>query len=33
MLAKHYSFTDEEIDFLINYNIKYRMNDELDNNE
>ena len=25
MLAKHYSFTDEELDFIINYDIKYRM--------
>lgn len=24
-LAKHYSFTDEELDFIINYDIKYRM--------
>ena len=25
ILAKHYSFTDEELDFIINYDIKYRM--------
>ena len=25
MLAKHYDFTDEELDFTINYDIKYRM--------
>ncbi len=25
VLAKHYSFTDEELDFIINYDIKYRM--------
>jgi hypothetical protein len=25
ILAKHYGFTDEEFDFIINYNIKYRM--------
>jgi hypothetical protein len=25
VLAKHYGFTDEELDFLINYDIKYRM--------
>ncbi len=25
ILAKHYGFTDEEIDFIINYDIKYRM--------
>ena len=29
VLAKHYGFTDEEIDFIINYDIKYRMGDEL----
>ena len=25
ILAKHYSFTDKELDFIINYAIKYRM--------
>ena len=25
ILAKHYGFTDEELDFIINYDIKYRM--------
>ena len=25
MLAQHYGFTDEELDFIINYDIKYRM--------
>ena len=25
VLAKHYNFTDEELDFIINYDIKYRM--------
>jgi len=29
VLARHYSFTDEELDFIINYDIKYRMGDEL----
>jgi hypothetical protein len=24
-LAKHYGFTDEELDFIVNYDIKYRM--------
>ena len=24
LLAQHYSFTDEELDFIINYDIKYR---------
>ena len=33
VLAKHYDFTEEELDFIINYDIKYRMGDELDNNE
>lgn len=28
-LSKHYGFTDEELDFIINYDIKYRMGDEL----
>jgi hypothetical protein len=23
--AQHYGFTDEELDFIINYDIKYRM--------
>ena len=30
VLAKHYGFTDEELDFIINYDIKYRMGDELE---
>ena len=25
LLAEHYGFTEEELDFIINYNIKYRM--------
>lgn len=25
MLAKHYGFTAEELDFIINYDIKYRL--------
>jgi hypothetical protein len=25
MLAKHYGFTDEELDPIINYDIKYRL--------
>ena len=29
MLAESYGFTDEELDFIINYDIKYRMGDEL----
>ena len=30
LLAKHYGFTEEELDFIINYDIKYRMGDELE---
>lgn len=33
VLAKHYGFTEEELDFIINYDIKYRMGDELNNDE
>jgi hypothetical protein len=29
VLAKHYGFTEEELDFIINYDIKYRMGKEL----
>jgi hypothetical protein len=29
VLAQHYGFTDEELDFIVNYDIKYRMGDEL----
>ena len=29
VLAKHYGFTEEELDFIINYDIKYRVGDEL----
>ena len=25
VLAKHYGFTDEELDFILNYDIKYRL--------
>ncbi len=28
ILAKHYGFTDEELDFILNYDIKYRMGQE-----
>ncbi len=28
VLAEHYGFTDEELDFIINYDIKYRMGAE-----
>jgi len=33
VLADHYGFTSEELDFIINYDIKYRMGKELDNGE
>ena len=33
LLTKHYGFTEEELDFIINYDIKYRMGDELNAEE
>jgi hypothetical protein len=33
VLAKHYGFTEEELDFIINYDIKYRMGNELEGTE
>jgi len=30
ILAKHYGFTEEELDYIINYDIKYRMGSELE---
>ncbi len=33
VLANHYGFTQEELDFIINYDIKYRMGKELENGE
>lgn len=33
VLAKHYGFTEEELDLIINYDIKYRMGGELNNEE
>ena len=33
MLARNYCFTEEELDFIINYDIKYRMGDELNAEE
>ncbi len=29
VLAQHYGFTEDELDFIINYDIKYRMGKEL----
>jgi len=33
VLAKHYGFTEEELDFIINYDIKYRMGKDNDEEE
>lgn len=33
VLAKHYGFTDEELDFIVNYDIKYRMGRDTDDEE
>lgn len=33
ILAKHYNLTEEELDFITNYDIKYRMGKELENGE
>ncbi len=33
VLAKHYGFTDEELDFIINYDIKYRMGRDAEGGE
>ncbi|OAV63593.1 hypothetical protein Barb6XT_03108 [Bacteroidales bacterium Barb6XT] len=33
VLAEHYGFTEEELDFIINYDIKYRMGSELKEEE
>lgn len=33
LLAQHYGFTQEELDFIINYDIKYRMGKELTGEE
>ena len=33
VLAQHYGFTDEELDFIVNYDIKYRMGGELEGEE
>jgi hypothetical protein len=32
-LAQHYGFTDEELDFIINYDIKYRLGPERNEGE
>ena len=33
LLADHYELTDIELDFIINYDIKYRMGKELESDE
>jgi hypothetical protein len=33
LLTKHHSFIEEELDFIINYDIKYRMGSELEGEE
>jgi len=33
VLAQHYGFTDEELDFIINYDIKYRMGRDAEGEE
>ena len=33
LLAQHYGFNDEELDFIINYDIKYRMGQDSANGE
>jgi hypothetical protein len=33
VLAEHYGFSDEELDFIINYDIKYRMRGDIENVE
>ena len=32
-LAQHYGFTDKELDFIINYDIKYRMSRDAEHKE
>ena len=33
VLAAHYGFTDEELDFIINYDIKYRIGRDAESEE
>jgi hypothetical protein len=32
-LARHYGLSDEELDFIINYDVKYRMGSELESED
>jgi len=31
--ARHYGFADEELDFIVNYDIKYRMGGDADGDD
>jgi len=33
VLARHYGFTDEELDFIVKYDIKYRMGRDSDSGD
>jgi hypothetical protein len=33
VLTRHYKFTEEELDFIINYDIKYRMGSDSEADE
>ena len=33
VLARHYGFTDEELDFIITYDIKYRLGRDTESEE
>lgn len=33
VLAGHYGFTEEELDFILNYDIKYRLGRDPENEE
>jgi hypothetical protein len=33
LLAQHYGFTEEELDYIINYDIKYRMGSDTEDDE
>ena len=33
VLAKHYGFTEEELDFILNYDIKYRLGRDAESEE
>jgi hypothetical protein len=33
VLAEHYGFSDEEVDYVINYDIKYRMGQDAEDDD